>query len=70
MSHHLSSYQREQIASLYEVAKNMSEFVRTMEPEGRKTSRATVSSGYFGGKQDVVCRMSIVLGGSRRLQLK
>ena len=47
MANHLSSYQRERIASLSEEGKNISQIVTILESEGRKTSRTTVRKWVY-----------------------
>ena len=47
MANHLSSYQRERIASLSEEGKNISQIVTILESEGRRTSRTTVRKWVY-----------------------
>ena len=44
---HLSTYQRERIIHFWQEGKNISEIVRKLDVEGRKTSRATVRKWIF-----------------------
>ena len=46
-SNHLSTYQRERIIHFWREGKNVSEIVREMESEERRTSRATVRKWIF-----------------------
>ena len=71
MTNQFSSYQKEQIASLSKEGKGISQILRTLDSEGRKTSCATVRKWVnWWEKKKVEYTISTALDDQARLLLK